>query len=209
MSQIAGSDIVQAYPGAGLSVPRGNRAVVSTVLDIWTGAFGTYRKIGFCQSVNLTDARGVNVIRHLDKEAAGRIVETVPQIENITGSITSVEIYNNVFPARLIGGALPTRINTGHQANQSLSLGGAVLFMSLQSQRIPFDMFEWYVHPGDDTKQILWAYLDCMMTNYTKTVNLGNTTFTSTVNLLIPHMTLAGGAGVGQQLGLVNSNSFV
>jgi len=201
MAFIEGQSVI-AYPGAGLGIPRGNKAVVTTGLDLWSGAFGSYRKIGFCQSINLTDARGVNVIRHIDKEAAGRIVETVPQVENLTGSITSVEIYNNVFPARIMGAQLPAKINTGNEPANTLSLGGAVLFMSLQSQRIPIDMFEWYVHPGDRTKQIVWAYLDVMMTNYTKTVNLGTTTFTSTVNLLIPYMTLAGGAGVGEALGL-------
>ena len=176
-----------AYRGEGLNLPLRNRAVVTTGLDIYSAG----AKIGFCQSITLTDARAVNLVRHLDMVAAGRPIELVPQVEEITGSLTGMEIYNNIFPARLSGKPLTDQLNSAGEGVPSRIIGGG--YHSVQSQQDYFDIYQWFRHPRLGSFQTVFGFFDCMITQYNYTVNLGTTTYTSTVNIRISYMSVAGG----------------
>lgn len=161
--------------GHGVSIPKENRAVISTGIDIWArlevAGEQIFRKIGFAQQISPTFTRNTTPIRHLDKNAAGRIIEQQPQPEEVTFQLVGFEVYDFPLPARLLG-------NSGRT-----SIGSAQIFNSLASQAIPFTLVEWAQHPGDKTKNVYTIYYGCWMTNWTRTVTIGTTTVSTTVQV--------------------------
>lgn len=124
--------------------------------------------MGFVQQISRTDARPTTPIRHLDSVDAGRIIEQSPGTETNTLNVTGFALYNTGVDNR----SLLNRI----------AGGAASAFTCLNSQRIPFEMTERWTHPstsrGGET-----LYGDCMLTNYTRPVNIGTVTIAETCNI--------------------------
>jgi len=148
--------------GDGVSIPQTNRALISTTVDVWDemGA-----NIGFIQSLQLTDTRRADRIRHLDKEDAGRIIEQAPAPDDPTLNITGFALYSQ-------GGRRQSLV---HRIT-----GGRVNFRSLNGQHIPFDITERSVHPADANSAQMVYYLANWLTNWTRPINIGTITVSET-----------------------------
>jgi hypothetical protein len=144
-----------ATRGDGVSLPSGNRVIVSTSIDVLDDdGFN----IGFIQQLNRTDTRQIMRVRHLDSVDAGRVIELSPGPEDNSLNATGFALY-----AR---GADPGAI-----LNRLPGINGQV-FKSLNSNAIPFEIIEVWTQPatgavGETT------YGDNLINNYTRPVNIG------------------------------------
>lgn len=86
-----------APSGIGVGVPQQNRTEVSISYDIFleqSDAPGAIAEaIGFLTDINDNSARPVTPIRHLSSADAGKIIELVPGVENVTLSVTGFALY--------------------------------------------------------------------------------------------------------------------
>ncbi len=151
--------------GDGVSIPEANQVVISTTVDVLDDEGFN---IGFLQAVNRTDARPTESIRHLDASDAGRILEQSPGVETNTLNLTGLALYNTGVDRR----ALLNRVAGAASAP----------FRSLNSQQIPFEITEQWTHPASQARGET-LYGDCMLTNYTRPVNIGTVTITETANV--------------------------
>lgn len=138
--------------------------VISTTVDVLDDEGFN---IGFLQSISRTDARPTESVRHLDASDAGRILEQAPGVETNTLNLTGFALYNSGVDRR----SLLNRVVGANSAP----------FRSLNSQQLPFEITEQWTHPASNARgQTLYG--DCMLTNYTRPVNIGTVTITETAN---------------------------
>lgn len=153
--------------GDGVSIPTSNQVVISTTVDVLDDEGFN---IGFIQTINRTDARPTELIRHLDASDAGRILEQSPGVETNTLNLTGFALYNSGVDRRSL-------LNRMVGARSSP-------FRSLNSQQIPFEITEQWTQPASNARgQTLYG--DCMLTNYTRPVNIGAVTITETANAAV------------------------
>lgn len=168
--------------GDGVKIPEQNRVIISTSVDVLDdNGFN----IGFIQTLNRTDNRQVQRVRHLDAVDAGRTVELSPGPEDNTLNATGFALY-----AR---GA-----DKGSVFGRMAGFNGQA-FQSLNSNFIPFEVIESAIHPttgatGDTT------YGDNLITNYQRPINIGAVQVVETVALITSwvengQVGVAGGVG--------------
>lgn len=166
-----------AQNGDGVQLPRDNQVVVSTSITLLVAG----KTLGFVQSVNRTDTRRVDRVRHLDADDAGRIVEQAPGPEDYTLRINGFAVYpGSAALTQSSPGARPT----GTLLNQILSLGegrGAAAFRCLSSQSLPFSLIEQRRHPGARERIGRTWYADCWMTNFSSPMQIGQITIAEEV----------------------------
>lgn len=151
--------------GDGVSIPESNQVVISTTVDVLDDEGFN---IGFLQNINRTDDRPTDAIRHLDASDAGRMLEQAPGVENNTLTLTGFALYN-------------TGVNRRSLLNRIIGASSSP-FRSLNSQQIPFEITEQWTHPASNARgQTLYG--DCMLTNYSRPVNIGNITISETANV--------------------------
>lgn len=151
--------------GDGVSIPAGNKVVLSTSIDVFDN-LGV--SIGFIQTLTRRDDRPTQLIRHLDSTDAGRMIEQAPGPETNRLDVTGFALYN-VGP------------NKKSLLNRVAPNGGA--FRSLNSQHIPFEIEERTTHPATPTLQASTLYGDCYLISYSRPVNIGTVHITETATL--------------------------
>lgn len=149
--------------GDGVSIPEQNQVIISTSIDVLDeDGFN----IGFLSQITRTDARPTEAIRHLDSIDAGRIIERSPSPENVTLALTGFALYNNGADKR----SMLNRLAPGGSA-----------FRSLNSQQLPFEITERWTHPTTGSVGET-LYGDCLLTNYSRPVNIGTVTIAETAS---------------------------
>lgn len=151
--------------GDGVSIPESNQVVISTTVDVLDDQGFN---IGFIQQISRTDARPTTPIRHLDSSDAGKILEQSPGVETNQLNVTGLALYN---------------LGTDRRSLLNRMVGsGSSKFRSLNSQQLPFELSERWTHPATRLAGET-LYGDCMLTNYTRPVNIGTVTITETANI--------------------------
>lgn len=124
--------------------------------------------IGFMQQISRTDNRPTTLVRHLDAIDAGRVIEQAPGPETNTLNVVGFALYN-------------TGVDRRSLLNRIVGQGGAK-FRSLNSQQLPFELTERWIHPATRlTGETLYG--DCWLTNYTRPVNIGTVAIAETANI--------------------------
>ena len=119
--------------GDGVSFPRENRVINAATIDILDDEGF---RIGFIQQISETLGRPVTGIRHLNSLDAGRKIEQVPGVEDITITIQGYSLYDK---------SITERDSLIHR------LGGPMAAAkSLMGQSIPFNIVKREVHPAPD-----------------------------------------------------------
>ena len=155
-----------ATRGDGVSLPEGNRVIVSTSVDVLDDdGF----EIGFIQQLNRSDTRPIVRVRHLDSRDAGRVLELSQGPEDNSLNATGFALYTR--------GADP-----GAVINRIAGLSGQ-LFKSLNSNAIPFEIVEVYTHPGSGAVGET-TYGDNLISNYTRPINIGSIQIVETCALV-------------------------
>ena len=154
-------------PDAGVGVPEDHRTVLSTSVDV---VDNQGNNIGYITQFGSTGNRAVTRIRHLNSEDAGRTIELPPSPEERTINATGFALYN-----KQNDGSLVQRIGGSSTAKK---------MASLEEQKIPFHIIEKTVHPATDAEDIL-IYHDCMLTNHSRTVNIGTATIAETATITV------------------------
>jgi len=142
--------IYKGSPGVG--VPDDNKVVVSSSIDIVVN--GT--KVGVIESFNVNLSRPVQRIRELNAKTAGRTIEIAPSPEDANINMTGFMLYTE-----------------GQQhLYQRIAGADGESYVSLMSQRVPFDIIERYTHPATNaTYEVI--YKGCWLSTYGKTQNIG------------------------------------
>lgn len=135
-----------------VGIPDDNKYVVATSIDIEVDG----NIVGAIDSYSPSHSRPVTRVRELSSVAGGRIIEMAPSPEDVTVSVTGFLLYTA----------------GKHTLFQRLQGSAGTDFVSLQSQRIPFDVVERYIHPAtnEEWKKI---YKGCWLSNYSKSQNIG------------------------------------
>ena len=165
-----------ATKGDGVAIPNGNRVVISTTIDVLDD---TANPIGFVQSLNRTDTRRVDRIRHLGAVEAGRTIEQAPGPEDLTLRVTGFALYSEGVANKR--GMLFERLVplVGEELG---SLTPNILLKSLHSQVIPFEVTERWTQPASrNVSSVLYG--DCLLTNFTHPVNITTITITEEAQL--------------------------
>lgn len=155
-----------ATRGDGVSLPEGNRVIVSTSVDVLDDdGFN----IGFVQQLSRTDTRQVLRVRHLDSVDAGRVLELSPGPEDNSLNATGFALYSR-------------GLDPGAILNRIPGINGQP-FNSLNSNAIPFEIVEVWTQPntgvvGETT------YGDNLLNNYTRPVNIGAIQIVETVAMI-------------------------
>ena len=182
--------------GDGVGIPAGVRSTISTTYDIYDQG-GLL--VGWIKQLERTDARPTTLVRHLSSFDAGRIIEQVPAPETVTLRGTGFALYNKIdTTGKIPHYSLASRISQG----VGLEQGGVYLFKSLNSQRIPFNIRMVETQPSTGATAITY-YIACMLTGYTKPVNIGTVSIDETVAIQVgqvdelPFAASAGGTIIG------------
>ncbi len=153
--------------GSGVGLAPDNQTIISTTVDIFDEEGNN---IGFVNSINRNDTRGVFPIRHLDSADAGRILELQPQVENYTLTVTGFALFNVSDVDR---GSLLNRLPADAKA-----------FKVLNDQVVPFVMEQTETHPSTGATNTT-VYLGCMLTSFSRPINVGNATVTETAAVTV------------------------
>ena len=155
-----------AHGGKGNQLAPTNLTVISTSIGVFdeNGA-----EIGFITSLDRSDTRSTQKIRHLNKADAGKPVEQQPMPEDFTLTVSGLSLYNN---SPTDGGSILNRLPPG--------AGG---FQTLQDQAIPFTIREEETHPAVPSKTAATLYLGCMMTSFRKPISIGTITVAETASI--------------------------
>lgn len=141
--------------GDGVSLPEGNRVIVSTSVDVLDDdGF----PIGFVQQLSRSDTRQIIRVRHLDSIDAGRVVELSPGPEDNSLNATGFALYSR-------------GLDPGAILNRIPGLGGQA-FKSLNSNAIPFELIEVWTQPATgETAET--TYGDNLLQTYNRPINIG------------------------------------
>lgn len=152
--------------GDAVGLPDTNRVVISTTVDVLDG---DGNNIGFLQQISRTDARPTTPVRHLDSIDGGRMIEQSPAPESNTLNVTGYALYN-------------TGQDRESLLNRIAGQAAGARYRSLNSQFIPFQMVEQWTHPGTSGRGET-LYGDCMLTNYSRPVNIATVQIVETANV--------------------------
>jgi len=152
-------------PDAGVGLPEAHRTVISTSIDV---VDDSGNQIGYVQSINQSENRPTQPVRHLNSEDAGRIVEQAPQPGNLTLSVNGFAIYN-----KQNDGSVVQRIGGETTAKK---------MRTLEEQKIPFSLIVKETHPA--TQEVTQTvYHECWLTSRSKPVNIGTATIVESCNI--------------------------
>lgn len=153
--------------GDGVKIPDVNQAVISTSVDVFDEQ-GV--NIGYMSQLTRTDTRNTFRVRHLDSQDAGRVIEQVPSPEDNALSANGLSLYD-------IGVVKKSLIHRLAGVNGQR-------FRSLNSQFIPFVVREEWTHPSSPGQFGQTLYLGCMLTNFTRPVNIGTAQIAESANVV-------------------------
>lgn len=142
--------------GDGVVIPTENQGLISTSIDIFDQEG---LNIGFLQQNTRNDNRPTTRIRHLDRLDAGRVVEQMPSPEEVGLSINGMALYDV--------GAIRKSIF------QRIAGVSGNAFRSLNSQFIPFNVREEWVHPSNPAQKGRTLYLGNWLNTFTRPINIG------------------------------------
>lgn len=141
--------------GDGVSFPATNRVENSSTIDIYDD---TGNIIGFITNLDETLNRPVQRVRQLSSESAGRVIEMVPFVEDVSLTVAGYSLYDK------------SQTNKGSLIHRMGSHMAAL--KSLQSQSESFHIVKQSVHPvTSDT--ITDTYFDCWFVNFTRNRDIG------------------------------------
>lgn len=166
--------------GDGVSIPDTNRAVLSTSFDIYDQ---DGQLVGYCTNVERTDNRPTVPLRHNSSSDAGRVIEQVPNPEEVKLRIVGYALYNKADLSGTIPHySLAARLSLG--TGTTGGFGGRYLFKSINSQKTPFTIRVEEVHPSTLAKSVTY-YVGCMLENYSKPQNIGTITISETASVRV------------------------
>lgn len=165
--------------GDGVGLTDSNRALISTAVDLYDE---DGQLVGYATGIERTDRRTVTKVRHLSSADAGRVVEQVPSPEDVVLRVTGFALFNKQdLSGRIPHYSLAGRLSRG---TGNAGFGGVYLFKSLNSQKFPFTLKEENVHPQTLARATTF-YHNCMLTDYTKPMNLGTVTVAETCSVQV------------------------
>jgi hypothetical protein len=147
--------VARIIRGDGVAFPATNRVVSASGIDIYDDLGNI---IGFIASVDENLNRQIQRVRHLSSEDAGRVIEMVPMVEDISLTVAGYSLYNISKTDR---GSLIHRMGS-HMA----------ALKSLQSQREPFHIVKINTHPTSG-ETVVDKYFDCWFTSFTRGRDIG------------------------------------
>lgn len=169
--------------GDGVAIPTTNKVVISTTVDVLDD---DGNPMGFIQSLNRTDTRRVDRLRELSATSAGRTVEQSPGPEDLSVRVTGFAIYAvGGIKGSLLDRLLQPVLGSALRGNQVLapSPQGGSLIKSINSQQVPIQVTERFVHPASPGAETGILYGDCMLTNYSHPVAIGTINIAEEVQL--------------------------
>jgi len=153
--------------GDGVNFPSRNRVISSTTLDVYDDEGHI---IGFVLSFNETQSRPVQKIRHLSSTDAGRVIETTPNVEEISLTVTGYSLYDISLTEK---GSLIHRMGSAMKA-----------LKSLQSQAESFNLARTETHPSSG-EMVRDVYFDCWFTNFTRNRAIGTLVQADSANISV------------------------
>lgn len=141
--------------GDGVSFPTSYRVVNSSTVDVYDDRGHI---IGFITSLDETLNRPVQRVRQLSSEAAGRVLEMVPMVEDVSVNVNGYSLYDL---SQTNKGSLVHRLGS-HMA----------ALKSLQSQREACHLVKTETHPTTG-QQVKDEYYDCWVTNFSRSRDIG------------------------------------
>jgi len=156
--------------GYGTGVDKGNRAVVSTSIDIFDNEGN---KIGFCTNISRSDTRTINKIRHIDSADAGRVVELQPGPADYSLTINGFALYNDGNKR----GGLLNRIPGTASAQ----------YAALDQQQAMFNLRVLEKHPVSGEESATYYY-NCMISNYSKPTAIGSVNIAESVTVVVSYV---------------------
>ena len=168
--------------GDGIGIPEANRVVLPSTVDVYDDAG---QLIGYATKIDVKGGRSVDRIRHLSSASAGRTIEQVPGVEEVTVTLEGFALYNEVdsasrFPHYSLAGRISGGTGTANH--------GTFLFKSLSSQKIPFTIKVEEVHPADaqgSKARNITYYRNCMLKSFGKSISTGSVTTTETAEISV------------------------
>lgn len=139
-----------------VGIPESNEAQISTSLSIFVGN----EEIGFIESFAPSSTRTIQRLRELSASSGGRVIEMVPHTEDSRITISGYCIYKEKAQY------LFKRVQPDNVTDDKT-------FISLMSQRVPFDIVEKATHPGRDA-EVVMVYAGCWCADWSKSVNIAN-----------------------------------
>jgi hypothetical protein len=156
--------------GYGVGNAPSNRTVISTTVGVFDDdGF----EIGFIQSIDRSDSRPTQKVRHLNKADAGRIIEQQPGVEDVTVNVNGWALYQKSDSDKQ---SLLNRLPTGAGA-----------FVSLNQQSIPFNIREEETHPATGAENVT-LYLGCMLTSYSKPININTASIVERATVAVSYI---------------------
>ena len=148
----------------GVKIPTTNRVVIPTSILISIAGSA----VGFIQDLTYDTSRTIERIRELNAPRAGRVVEQVPGVENITANGTGFCLYESNVISRIAKGATMSSITD--------------VFFTITSQYIPFDVFITETHPltGSGFRVTLE---NCWLVRYSHPVRVGDLMISETFEI--------------------------
>lgn len=134
-------------------------------------------EIGWVQDINESQERGVEPVRHLNSDDAGRIVQGVPRPANYTLSVTGFAIY---MPNTDTEGTTIARLIEKAANNPSK------LMKSLEEQKYPFAIRKSIVNPNGENSETY--YHGCWITRFNNPTSINNAFVTETVDLFVSYI---------------------
>jgi hypothetical protein len=141
--------------GDGVKFPKENLVVNAATVDIYDDKGNI---IGFLTSLDETLNRGIQRVRTLSSEAAGRVIEMVPMTEDVSLNVNGYSLYDK------------SQTEKGSLIHRMGSAMGAL--KSLQSQAEPFHIVKTETHPATGQK-VTDSYFDCWFSNFTRSRDIG------------------------------------
>lgn len=151
-----------------------NLAVTTTNIEV----FANGMKVGFVQSLNPTEQRGITKVQELGTEG---VVQSVPH--NTQGgqlSLTRLAVYNanlfNAVGANRSGGFTEKNnfesggTKLGSELNSSTPTSYSNPFKTLKDQRVPLEFKVKTKMPNNVGSFLTETYIDCWLSSYSKTV---------------------------------------
>lgn len=142
--------------------------LLSTSIDIIDeNGFG----IGYITQINDNDARPATKARALGAADAGRAIEHIPGVSDLTMTVTGFALYN-----RQEDGSVVQRMAGGNAKKA---------FKMLQEQKIGFKILEVERDPTTGKVTDATEYLDCWFTSKGKPINIGQASIMETANISV------------------------
>lgn len=167
----------------GVPQTASRRVAMSTCFDVFhSGGEGAIH-LGFITQITPGHTRTVTQVRHLNSVDAGIAIDTVVTPDAVTLNFNGFYVYTQVVGNTGLGAAnigkamVAGDIGVGPSAGR---MAGLHLLMTLDQQKIPFDIVVRHSMPGTtgfvttpDAGQIIGVYKNCTISNMSIPINIG------------------------------------